>query len=165
MFSLISGIYKSIHQETKVSILLVGCDGAGKTTVLERCKVTDLKRKKPADKNSSKAPRRSSSNGSPNYQGASAANGNANSIDKQRHAFCPAPSYYRHTVVLDEEIVPSNNTPKQPKPSSIVKTNDYLREGAKMLPLHLIRPTGRYLCDQIVSYIYCKKYMYTSRTQ
>mmetsp|Transcript_6717 Transcript_6717/g.9683 ORF Transcript_6717/g.9683 Transcript_6717/m.9683 type:complete len:373 (-) Transcript_6717:191-1309(-) len=43
MFGLASGYYQSYLQSIEVSIILVGLDGAGKTTFLERLKVTEFK--------------------------------------------------------------------------------------------------------------------------
>mmetsp|Transcript_514 Transcript_514/g.1043 ORF Transcript_514/g.1043 Transcript_514/m.1043 type:complete len:534 (+) Transcript_514:208-1809(+) len=42
MFSLASGIYQSYFAPPKLSILIIGLDGAGKTSLLERVKVTDI---------------------------------------------------------------------------------------------------------------------------
>ena len=42
MFSLASGIYQSYFAPPKLSILIIGCDGSGKTALLERIKVTSF---------------------------------------------------------------------------------------------------------------------------
>mmetsp|Transcript_37174 Transcript_37174/g.77860 ORF Transcript_37174/g.77860 Transcript_37174/m.77860 type:complete len:538 (+) Transcript_37174:69-1682(+) len=42
MFSLATGIYQSYFAPPKLSILIIGCDGSGKTSLLERIKVTDI---------------------------------------------------------------------------------------------------------------------------
>ncbi|KAL7545391.1 hypothetical protein ACHAWF_008737, partial [Thalassiosira exigua] len=49
MFSLASGIYQSYFAPPKLSILIVGLDGAGKTSLLERIKVTDVRTKLDVD--------------------------------------------------------------------------------------------------------------------
>jgi len=43
MFSLGAGLYETYLVSREVSVLLVGCDNAGKTSLLERLKVTDFK--------------------------------------------------------------------------------------------------------------------------
>ncbi|KAL7566268.1 hypothetical protein ACA910_011328 [Epithemia clementina (nom. ined.)] len=45
MFSLVSGIYQAYLAPTQLNILIVGASGAGKTTMLERCKVTQMSTK------------------------------------------------------------------------------------------------------------------------
>lgn len=50
MFSLASGIYESYLAAPKLTILLVGGQGVGKTTFLERAKVTDFATKPPKAK-------------------------------------------------------------------------------------------------------------------
>ena len=47
MFSLVSGVYESYFASPQVNILVVGAQGAGKTTMLERLKVTHF-RKRPS---------------------------------------------------------------------------------------------------------------------
>jgi GTPase SAR1 family protein len=42
MFSLASGIYQSYWATPQLNILVLGCEGVGKTTLLERCKVTQF---------------------------------------------------------------------------------------------------------------------------
>ena len=42
MFSLATGIYQSYFAPPKLSILIIGLDGSGKTSLLERIKVTDV---------------------------------------------------------------------------------------------------------------------------
>ncbi|KAL7530451.1 hypothetical protein ACHAXR_003507 [Thalassiosira sp. AJA248-18] len=42
MFSLASGIYQSYFAPPKLSILIIGLDGSGKTSLVERVKVTDI---------------------------------------------------------------------------------------------------------------------------
>ena len=42
MFSLVSGVYQSYFAPPKLSILIIGIDGSGKTSLLERIKVTDI---------------------------------------------------------------------------------------------------------------------------
>lgn len=42
MFSLATGIYQSYFAPPKLSILIIGLDGSGKTSLLERIKVTDI---------------------------------------------------------------------------------------------------------------------------
>ena len=42
MFSLADGIYQSYFAPPKLSILIIGLDGSGKTALLERIKVTDI---------------------------------------------------------------------------------------------------------------------------
>mmetsp|Transcript_25325 Transcript_25325/g.60218 ORF Transcript_25325/g.60218 Transcript_25325/m.60218 type:complete len:482 (+) Transcript_25325:245-1690(+) len=45
MFSLVSGVYQSYFAPPKLSILIIGIDGSGKTSLLERIKVTDISTK------------------------------------------------------------------------------------------------------------------------
>jgi GTPase SAR1 family protein len=40
MFGLLTGLYNLYFTPESISVLLVGCDGVGKTALLERCKVT-----------------------------------------------------------------------------------------------------------------------------
>ena len=42
MYSLATGIYQSYFAPPKLSILIIGIDGAGKTSLLERVKVTNI---------------------------------------------------------------------------------------------------------------------------
>lgn len=129
MFSLISGLLKSLEEEPKISILLVGCDGSGKTSFLERCKVTDLRRnrKAPSGKpvvksNSDNNHSNGTCNGNHSSNGVSSPSPNdepkvhgppiGDIAEEERHTFCPSPAHYRHTVVLDEEVVTeSKKTP------------------------------------------------------
>lgn len=48
MFSLVGGIYDAYFSPPKLNLLLVGAPYVGKTTVLERCKVTQFNRSKKA---------------------------------------------------------------------------------------------------------------------
>jgi hypothetical protein len=50
MFGLASGLYHNYFIPPEVSILLIGLDDAGKTTLLERVKVTDFSSKQPSGK-------------------------------------------------------------------------------------------------------------------
>ena len=47
MFSLVTGVYESYFASPQVNILVVGAQGAGKTTVLERLKVTTFRKRPP----------------------------------------------------------------------------------------------------------------------
>mmetsp|Transcript_27244 Transcript_27244/g.38537 ORF Transcript_27244/g.38537 Transcript_27244/m.38537 type:complete len:411 (-) Transcript_27244:222-1454(-) len=47
MFSLASGIYESYFAYPQLNVLLIGAEGVGKTTLLERLKVTEFTRKSP----------------------------------------------------------------------------------------------------------------------
>jgi GTPase SAR1 family protein len=40
MFSLVTGLYHSYFTPESISLLIIGCDGVGKTAFLERCKIT-----------------------------------------------------------------------------------------------------------------------------
>jgi GTPase SAR1 family protein len=51
MFSLVGGIYDAYFSPPKLNLLLVGAPYVGKTTVLERCKVTQFNRSKKATVN------------------------------------------------------------------------------------------------------------------
>lgn len=53
MFGLASGIYQSYFAPPKLSILIIGLDGSGKTSLLERVKVTDIQTKLDIDSSSS----------------------------------------------------------------------------------------------------------------
>ncbi|KAL9187844.1 hypothetical protein ACHAXT_006222 [Thalassiosira profunda] len=61
MFSLASGIYQSYFAPPKLSILIIGIDGAGKTSLLERIKVTDIQTKIEVDASGAPSPALSSS--------------------------------------------------------------------------------------------------------
>lgn len=159
MFGLVSGLYKTLKVETKLSILVVGCDGAGKTALLERCKVTHFSKKKTNRKKDSK-----------NHNSYSVGLKN-NAMNNGRQAyFCPSPASYSpyYTVADDDSItdavprgttshlvilesakgskVQNNKTKDKPKANKETSGTDQrndvdIREGAKMLPLHLITPT------------------------
>lgn len=47
MFSLVSGVYESYFASPQVNILVVGAQGAGKSTMLERLKVTHFRKRPP----------------------------------------------------------------------------------------------------------------------
>lgn len=47
MFSLVSGVYESYFASPQVNILVVGAQGSGKTTTLERIKVTNFRKRPP----------------------------------------------------------------------------------------------------------------------
>ena len=53
MFSLATGIYQSYFEPPKLSILIIGIDGAGKTSLLERVKVTNINTRLVVNDNSS----------------------------------------------------------------------------------------------------------------
>ena len=61
MFSLASGIYQSYFAPPKLSILIIGLDGSGKTSLLERIKVTNINTRLVVTTNNSTAPSSSSS--------------------------------------------------------------------------------------------------------
>ena len=68
MFSLASGIYQSYFAPPKLSILIIGIDGSGKTSLLERVKVTNISNRLVINNNSySDAP--TSSDLPPSYHG------------------------------------------------------------------------------------------------
>lgn len=164
MFSLISGLYNSYNKETNISILLVGCDGAGKTSLLERCKVTDLKHQNNGSiRRSHKTS--SQSNNNSNYESTSS---KYVSIDDERHNYCPSPASYRHSAVFDKEDEDLEISEKSKPQSSTDQysgngtvnpaeetLNDQLGQkegnenevdvdivrGAKMFPLDMIKPT------------------------
>mmetsp|Transcript_34127 Transcript_34127/g.72715 ORF Transcript_34127/g.72715 Transcript_34127/m.72715 type:complete len:510 (+) Transcript_34127:129-1658(+) len=56
MFSLATGIYQSYFAPPKLSILIIGLDGSGKTSLLERIKVTDIDARLDVDDATTKAP-------------------------------------------------------------------------------------------------------------
>ena len=173
MFGLISGLYNTLHEESKISILLVGCDEAGKTSLLERCKVTDL-----THRQSSMKKRRSSLSKSEKKMVDPMTKTPGKSItvekppaplddiEKQERTFCPSPAYYRHnTVLAPKQLEPFTDTPDPAEESATPQSktqngnhdsqpnNDQmddntfeidLRQGKKMLPLHKITPTGMF---------------------
>jgi GTPase SAR1 family protein len=51
MFSLVNGIYDAYFSPPKMNLLVVGAPTVGKTTILERCKVTQFHRSKKANVN------------------------------------------------------------------------------------------------------------------
>jgi len=58
MFGLAAGLYDRVYAQPKISIVLVGCDNAGKTALLERCKVTKWTNSRSAGKKISHFPKK-----------------------------------------------------------------------------------------------------------
>ena len=46
MFSLVAGLYQSYFTPKSLSLLIIGCDGVGKTAFLERCKITKFTKRR-----------------------------------------------------------------------------------------------------------------------
>lgn len=77
MFSLASGIYQSYFAPPKLSILIIGLDGSGKTSLLERIKVTDIQTK--IDINAAAVPSKGGA-----VAGVSSGSGNSGAENRQR---------------------------------------------------------------------------------
>lgn len=46
MFSLATGLYQFYFTPSSISLLIIGCDGVGKTALLERCKITKFSQRR-----------------------------------------------------------------------------------------------------------------------
>eukprot|EP00591_Stephanopyxis_turris_P009491 CAMPEP_0195523314 /NCGR_PEP_ID=MMETSP0794_2-20130614/22321_1 /TAXON_ID=515487 /ORGANISM="Stephanopyxis turris, Strain CCMP 815" /LENGTH=288 /DNA_ID=CAMNT_0040653283 /DNA_START=55 /DNA_END=918 /DNA_ORIENTATION=- len=134
MFGLVSGLYSSYMAPKKISILIIGCDGAGKTAFLERCKVTHF-------------------NG---RVGKAADLENGNIIKNTQRAraklfSCPTPPYYARAKVdaLEPDDDNSDSIRTFDRKSHTSRVNEQTKkrsfvdnvEDKKMLPLSMIRPT------------------------
>jgi hypothetical protein len=128
MFSLASGIYQSYFVPQQLSILLIGEEGTGKTTLLERIKVTQTSRR-------------------PSPTTATTA---------RAILSCPAPKKYVPSLDQDEEVIEKEgssrsleeiplNTPDENNHQEEEEQIEYnVKPGARMLPLDKIRPTSTY---------------------
>lgn len=140
MFSLLTGVYKNYLAAPELNVLIVGDVGVGKTTLLERLKVTQIHYSK-----------------------------SSSSSNRSRGLWCPAPKKY-HSTNNDsdnEEDDESSRPIVRPKRPSLTQperrislnttevvakttttttameeeTNYDQKDGSKMLPARLIRPT------------------------
>jgi len=131
MFSLASGIYESYFAYPQLNVLLIGAEGVGKTTLLERLKVTEFTRKSPDAKalasvgittnrnssiktntntNNTKINKSNNNNNnnngttnSRNSSGHKNKNKNNSKSTTTRRLSCPAPSKYRNAAVADDD--------------------------------------------------------------
>jgi hypothetical protein len=152
MFSLASGVYDSYFAAPQLNILVIGCESVGKTTLLERLKVTEFSTK----------PQK-------------------NNVGSTRRLTCPAPKRYSQTEVDDNEeemamnVVGTSQLSSKPNGSSHVVTQQSsiesledvsletpkqvqdlepeieekfeefnVKKGSSMLPMVKIRPTSTY---------------------
>jgi ATPase subunit of ABC transporter with duplicated ATPase domains len=127
MFSLASGIYQSYFVPQQLSILLIGEEGTGKTTLLERIKVTQTSRRPlPTTATTARA-----------------------------ILSCPVPKKYAPSLDQDEEVIEKEgssrsleeiplNTPDENNHHEEEEIEYNVKPGARMLPLDKIRPTSTY---------------------
>lgn len=171
MFGLVSGLYKTLNAEIKLSILVVGCDDAGKTALLERCKVTKFSSAKASRKKLSKNSKDNNSNSIINIKNTTNENNSTRRGSRRVKGFCPSPASYSpyytvadddsiteaipkgtssHLVVLAPTMEKAADAPDATKKTTNVilskQTGEHqidinIRPGAKMLPLHMITPT------------------------
>ena len=154
MFSLLTGAYDSYFASPQLNLLLVGGQGAGKTALLERFKVTQItpsrrtiattptplptEKEKEVDRTPVESP-----------------------VLPKKRTWCPAPARYSNTVMDDDDIVdaaeakpilppttPAERQSTDGSLQSVELTNSFrltqefdLKPKAKMLPLSKIRPT------------------------
>jgi len=132
MFSLASGVYQSYFVPQQLSILLIGEESTGKTTLLERIKVTQTSRKTTTARFktviSCPAPKKYSP---------------ASMIQEEDIARIPARQETSNNDGSSrslEEIPLTSSSRSVAKEESFQEYN--VKTGARMLPLNKIRPTS-----------------------
>jgi len=139
MFGLMSGLYESYLAPKQISILMIGCDESGKTALLERCKVTQFCSKREF-RNLHKSILESTESTDELLE--------KSTEGRSRRSFC-------NSIVFVDEV--ENGEDDTTGTLYDHRTYNYLRlkrqrndgndsidliPGAKIFPLHKIKPTG-----------------------
>lgn len=105
MIELASGFYKNYLISPEVSILIIGLDDSGKTTLLERLKVTEFTGKGSSTGNRIILSKPESQHGCHSTVSETLPEENGHSVSRRRRLLaCPAPKLYRNTKVDDEDF-------------------------------------------------------------
>lgn len=105
MIELASGFYKNYLISPEVSILIIGLDDSGKTTLLERLKVTEFTGIGSSTGNKIILSKPESQHGCHSIVSETSPEENGHSVSRRRRLLaCPAPKLYRNTKVDDEDF-------------------------------------------------------------
>jgi GTPase SAR1 family protein len=137
MMSLISGVYDTYWESREVSFLLIGCSNAGKTSLLERLKVT-------AWDNYSRISEESLLQVNSDMNKSSSARTSVQLLDPHGRFHQDILLQQSHSQSCNSSVI--RRTPIDPTRLSNNRNdaNDVqydLKHGKRMLPPHLIRPT------------------------
>jgi len=155
MFSLVSGVYDAYWAPQKLNILVVGAQSTGKTSLLERMKVTQFDRSPPREKDGivegKPLPSDILRNAKMRRQSVpkSAQTTPTRKRPSKRSSWaCPAPPKYRNSVIDDDDMDdPGNSTNGTLPPEDDFfhqdqgEENYNLKSRCTMLPLSKMRPT------------------------
>lgn len=174
MFSLASGIYQNYFGTPQLNVLLIGMEDVGKTTLLERLKVTQFSKKGTQTGVSTKMKRSLSCPAPPKYANAKVLQDDSDEIeeqgedsfgsqserpssssrrwlnDKQQSSLEDIEWSSREAAAAEVSEQPATEIPEQRNTSISEEEGgevpDYnLKTGLKMLPLAKIRPTSEFL--------------------
>lgn len=143
MFSLATGVYESYFASPQLNVLVIGCESAGKTALLERVKVTEFSTKAPPKNSGSKllscpAPKRYS-------QAALDDNDMHVNADSSEEVFEPSARFVTPQISSQENMEDVIfESPVQALDEVNTRNEEFnVKPGHSMLPMVKIRPTSK----------------------